>query len=105
MPIYEYECAKCKKVHEVWQSITENSGAKCPDCKAKMQRLISASGFALKGSGWYKTDYERKPKASEKSDKGDKKEKKDTGESKSDGPSEKPAETKSDKPDNKSQAA
>ena len=64
MPIYEYQCAKCKKVHEIWQKITEPNATKCPDakCGGKVERLISASGFALKGTGWYKTDYERKGK-------------------------------------------
>jgi putative FmdB family regulatory protein len=63
MPIYEYQCAKCKKVHEIWQKITEPNATKCPTCGGKIERLISASGFALKGTGWYKTDYERKGKA------------------------------------------
>lgn len=62
MPIYEYQCAKCKKVHEIWQKITEPNATKCPSCGGKIERLISASGFALKGTGWYKTDYERKGK-------------------------------------------
>lgn len=62
MPIYEYQCAKCKKVHEIWQKITEPNATKCPTCGGKIERLISASGFALKGTGWYKTDYERKGK-------------------------------------------
>lgn len=62
MPIYEYQCAKCKKVHEIWQKITEPNATKCPACGGKIERLISASGFALKGTGWYKTDYERKGK-------------------------------------------
>jgi putative FmdB family regulatory protein len=63
MPIYEYQCAKCKKVHEIWQKITEPNATKCPTCGGKIERLISASGFALKGTGWYKTDYERKGKS------------------------------------------
>jgi hypothetical protein len=34
---------------------------KCPVCKkGKLERLISQTSFALQGSGWYKTDYERK---------------------------------------------
>lgn len=66
MPIYEYQCAKCKKVHEIWQKITEPNATKCPECGGKIERLISASGFALKGTGWYKTDYERKGKAAPK---------------------------------------
>lgn len=66
MPIYEYQCAKCKKTHEIWKKITDPVEEKCPDCKKRMERLISASGFALKGTGWYKTDYERKGKSSKK---------------------------------------
>ena len=61
MPIYEYECQKCKKIHEIWQKMSDPSITKCPDCKGKVERLISASGFALKGSGWYKTDYQTGP--------------------------------------------
>src|SRR5690348_11259047 len=76
MPIYEYQCSKCGRVHEIWQKISEKPLTKCPDCKGKIERLISATAFALKGSGWYKTDYERKGKKKdkEKSDKSDKSE-------------------------------
>jgi len=32
----------------------------CPECgKAKLQRLISAAGFRLKGAGWYETDFKQ----------------------------------------------
>lgn len=57
MPIYEFECPKCEKVHEVNQKISDKPLAKCPDCGGKVQKLISRSSFALKGSGWYTTDY------------------------------------------------
>jgi putative FmdB family regulatory protein len=59
MPIYEYQCAKCGKVHEIWQKITEDPVKKCPDakCKGKVERIISAVGFELKGGGWYKDGY------------------------------------------------
>jgi predicted nucleic acid-binding Zn ribbon protein len=31
---------------------------KCPECgKSKLQRLVSAPQFRLKGSGWYETDF------------------------------------------------
>lgn len=70
MPIYEYQCAKCKKTHEIWQKINDPPETKCPACGGKIARLISASGFALKGSGWYKTDYERKSKPSKKKEGG-----------------------------------
>lgn len=68
MPIYEYKCTKCKKLQEIWQKITEDALTKCPLCKGKIERQISASGFALKGTGWYKTDYERKPAKAESSE-------------------------------------
>ena len=62
MPIYEYRCEGCETVHEITQRITEDALTKCPESGGKMERMISASAFALKGSGWYKTDYERKGK-------------------------------------------
>ena len=58
MPIYEYKCDKCG-VFEVTQRITENSLKKCPTCKSKIERIISATSFVLKGTGWYVTDYAR----------------------------------------------
>lgn len=57
MPIYEYECQKCKKLHEVMQKITEKPLSKCPDCGGRMKKMISNSSFVLKGTGWYATDY------------------------------------------------
>jgi putative FmdB family regulatory protein len=43
MPIYEYECSKCKERFEVLQRISEdNSGLRCPKCRAdKPRRLLS----------------------------------------------------------------
>jgi putative FmdB family regulatory protein len=57
MPIYEYECTKCGKVHEVWQQMSDMPLKKCKECSGKLQKLISRSAFHLKGSGWYATDY------------------------------------------------
>ena len=91
MPIYEYQCAKCKKVHEIWQKITEEPATKCPSCGGKIERMISASGFALKGTGWYKTDYERKSKAPKKGEG----EKSDKSESKSESKKDSSSDTKS----------
>jgi len=56
MPIYEYKCDKCG-VFEVTQRITEPTLKRCPTCKGKVERMISATSFILKGSGWYATDY------------------------------------------------
>ena len=59
MPIYEYECEKCGSVFEMMQSMSAkplrtHTGS---DCKGKVRRLVSASGFILKGDGWYANDY------------------------------------------------
>src|SRR5437588_5996681 len=58
MPIYEYRCEHCG-VFEEMQRITDPPLARCPTCKRKVRRLISATSFQLKGSGWYVTDYAR----------------------------------------------
>ncbi len=58
MPIYEYRCAKCG-TFEVTQGIKEPGLKRCPTCKGKVERLLSATSFVLKGSGWYATDYAR----------------------------------------------
>lgn len=61
MPIYEYECPKCG-VFEVVQKATDkplkaNPDCTEKDCPRKAKRILSASAFHLKGTGWYKTDY------------------------------------------------
>jgi len=58
MPIYEYRCAKCGFQDEYLQKISEPPLKVCPSCgKAKFEKLMSAPGFQLKGSGWYATDF------------------------------------------------
>ena len=58
MPIYEYQCqGKCKKVYEVIQSMKDPPLKKCEKCGGKLEKLLSASGFVLKGGGWYKDLY------------------------------------------------
>jgi putative FmdB family regulatory protein len=67
MPTYEYECKSCKHEMEIVQKITEDALKKCPKCgKDTLNRLISGSGFQLKGTGWYVTDFKDKPKSSDK---------------------------------------
>ena len=82
MPIYEYRCDKCKKVHEVLQKISDAPLRKCPACSGRLEKLISRTSFQLKGSGWYVTDYARKGKGSgETSESGEKSESSDKSES------------------------
>jgi len=58
MPIYEYQCAACGHQFETLQKISDKPFSKCPDCgKDALKKLISASAFRLKGSGWYETDF------------------------------------------------
>jgi putative FmdB family regulatory protein len=57
MPMYDYQCKKCGHF-EIYQSIKDDALKKCPTCKSKVERLISANvGFVLKGSGFYQNDY------------------------------------------------
>lgn len=61
MPLYEYVCKKCNKPFEIMQKMSESGNAKCPGCGGRGEKQISASGFQLKGSGWYKDGYSSKP--------------------------------------------
>jgi putative FmdB family regulatory protein len=60
MPTYEYECPKCGKTFELFQSMKDDPIKVCPDkkCKGKVKRLIgTGAGLIFKGSGFYITDY------------------------------------------------
>ena len=67
MPIYEYICPTCG-VFEEMRKVSDPSLTVCPRGHAGVQRKMSASGFILKGSGWYVTDYAGKTTKSEKSE-------------------------------------
>ena len=71
MPIYEYQCTKCGKRFEYMQKMSDPPMKKCEACGGKLEKQISAAGFHLKGTGWYKTDYASKP-PEKKDDKGKK---------------------------------
>jgi putative FmdB family regulatory protein len=62
MPTYEYECTSCKHTFEFQQKMSEKPIEKCPRCGAYIRRLIGpGSGIIFKGSGFYATDYKKKP--------------------------------------------
>jgi len=91
MPIYEYRCTKCGHQEEFLQKASEPALSKCPACgKATFQKLLSAAGFQLKGTGWYATDFkksaEKKPAAKTES----------KGETKAEAKSEAKTETKTE---------
>ena len=68
MPIYEYKCDECGAIFENFQKITDKDLDICQSCKKSgIKKLISSSGFRLKGSGWYETDFKGKKVKEEKS--------------------------------------
>ena len=60
MPIYEYQCSRCKNVFELFLKMGEGCEAVCPKCLAPAKKMISAASFVLKGSGFYVNDYPSK---------------------------------------------
>jgi putative FmdB family regulatory protein len=67
MPIYEYKCGACGFQKEFLQRISDQPLTDCPECgKKTLNKMVTAAGFQLKGSGWYATDFKdkgSKPKA------------------------------------------
>lgn len=60
MPIYEYQCDACGERHEVMQKISDRPLRQCPSCRESgLRKLVSATAFRLKGSGWYETDFKK----------------------------------------------
>jgi len=69
MPIYEFECKKCKAHTEVFQKLNDKQPTKCRKCGGRLERKVSAPAIQFKGSGFYLTDYGRSgQKALEKKD-------------------------------------
>jgi len=82
MPIYEYQCNACGHAFDLMQKMNDPVVRKCPKCaKLKVEKLLSAPSFHLKGTGWYATDYKKttndpqkaETKTEAKADKADKK--------------------------------
>ena len=64
MPTYEYECTKCGRIFEEFQSITakpcKTIPCRCDKCDNRapvVRRIGTGSGIIFKGSGFYQTDY------------------------------------------------
>ena len=60
MPLYEYQCKKCKHTFEKIQKFSDPPVTKCPECGGKVEQLLSAPAIQFKGAGWYVTDYAKK---------------------------------------------
>lgn len=66
MPTYDYECRKCGKTFEAFQSMKDKPFQMCPEDKCQVtpwghgdvKRLLgTGAGLIFKGSGFYITDY------------------------------------------------
>ena len=66
MPTYEYQCEKCKKSFECFQSMKDEPLTTCPKDHCRMKawgkgkvkrQLGTGAGLIFKGSGFYITDY------------------------------------------------
>lgn len=99
MPIYEYRCGDCGHELEALQKLSDPKLTTCPECgRETLTKLVSASAFVLKGSGWYQTDFrdKDKPKANQTSDK--------SGGESADSGSKQAAEKSGDKAESKSES-
>ena len=71
MPIYEYRCGACGFQKEFLQRLNEKPLTVCPECgKRSLNKMVTAAGFQLKGTGWYAADFKggAKKTADKKSD-------------------------------------
>lgn len=66
MPTYDYECSKCRKTFEIFQSMKDDALKVCPESHCRMRKwgkgpvkrlLGTGAGLIFKGSGFYITDY------------------------------------------------
>ena len=65
MPVYEYECGRCRHRFEVRQGFNDKAQAECPQCQGKARRIFLPAPIIFKGSGFYITD-SRKDTGTEK---------------------------------------
>lgn len=63
MPLYEYQCEACAHRFERIQKFSDPPLDTCPVCSGAVRKLLSSPAIQFKGSGWYITDYARKPAA------------------------------------------
>ncbi len=65
MPIYEYGCDLCQCLWEEIQGFNDPVLTVCKGCEKEggVRKLFSGKiAFHLKGGGWYKDGYTKKPK-------------------------------------------
>jgi len=58
MPVYIYRCPDCGSEAEVWKKHSEiERSESCESCGSHMERQLTSTSFALRGTGWHVTDY------------------------------------------------
>jgi putative FmdB family regulatory protein len=57
VPLYEYQCKKCKHKFEKIQKFSDPPVRKCPECGSPVEKVMHAPNVQFKGTGWYVTDY------------------------------------------------
>ncbi len=57
MPMYEYKCQACSLIFEARQKFSDAPLTECRECGGAVKKMISQTGFALKGGGWYDQGY------------------------------------------------
>ena len=60
MPIYDYECEKCKEKTEILHGHSDDSPRICEKCNGQLTKTITNMTFHLYGPGFYSTDNKRK---------------------------------------------
>ena len=65
MPLYEYQCESCAHRFERIQKFSDPPVETCPSCGGRVKKLLSSPAIQFKGSGWYITDYAKKPASGE----------------------------------------
>lgn len=72
MPIYAYRCEGCGFQKDALQKLSDPPLVDCPSCgQPRLAKQLTAAGFALKGTGWYVTDFRdqgKKPATTGKAD-------------------------------------
>ena len=71
MPLYSYRCNQCGFVDEAFIDVKKRDKTwPCEQdgCTGVMIREMDAPSFQLKGDGWYKDGYTKKPKKEEKNE-------------------------------------
>jgi putative FmdB family regulatory protein len=56
MPTYVYRCDSCDHTFELFQKMSDDPIDICPECGARVRRVIHPVGIVFKGSGWYIND-------------------------------------------------